>query len=48
MLLSVPTQSLRKQTRRVTYDRECYETPEVTTYSDAEIREELGTAQAVS
>ena len=25
-----------------------YETPEVTTFSDAEIREELGTAQAVS
>jgi hypothetical protein len=25
-----------------------YEMPEVTTFSDAEIREELGTAQAVS
>jgi hypothetical protein len=25
-----------------------YETPEVTTFSDAEIREELGAAQAVS
>jgi hypothetical protein len=25
-----------------------YETPEVTTFSDAEIREELGAAQAIS